>query len=104
MKWVKLDFGAECRKLENYRLQSKRYYDVECPFCGQHSAIYYRNFAAGARCHNRDCRAMLRSQLHEATRDMLPESETKLVGGLRTRLSYRPQTLGETLGTEGGAE
>ena len=101
MKWVKLDFGAERMNLESYAPNTKEYYDVTCPFCGHHSTIYFRNFAAGARCKNPACRAMLRMQLHEATRDLLPKNETKLVHGLRTRASYNPQKRQDALGKEG---
>ena len=84
VRLVKLDYGAEVRPLEQYA-PFGRYYDVHCPFCGTDNAIYYRNFCAGARCHNQNCRAMLRLPTHDATRDMLPKEETILRDGLITR-------------------
>lgn len=107
MKLLKLDFGAERRPLEIFAPLGKQYYDVECPFCGRRSLVYFRNFSAGFRCHNTDCRAMLRFPTKDATRDLLPANETKIVHGLRTRLSYEPATLEEAFGFEpkkGGAE
>ena len=86
MKLVPLDFGAERRELEVYAPLGK-YYEVECPFCNRRNLVYYRNFARGVRCDNRECRAMLYYPTHTATRDMLPKNETAIVHGLRTSIS-----------------
>ena len=86
MKLVKLDFGAEVRPLTKFdRRHGGQYYTVECPFCGRVNEIFHRNFCAGARCKSLDCRALLRLPTHDATRDMLPRSETILRHGLITR-------------------
>ena len=86
MKLVKLDYGAEVRPLTKYdRSRGGQYHTVECPFCGRVNEISHRNFCAGARCKSLDCRALLRLPAHDATRDMLPRSETILRHGLITR-------------------
>lgn len=100
MSMVKLDFGAETRKLTNFSKMGTRYYDVECPFCGRRSSAYFRNFSAGFRCHNEDCRALLRLPTQDATRDLLPANETKMVHGLRTRMSFTEPTLQDVFGGE----
>ena len=76
IKLRKIDIGAERRKLENFTKMGKsRYYDVECPFCHRHTLAYCRNFHAGIRCANENCRAKLRYCLNEAVRDMVPVDE-----------------------------
>lgn len=87
MKLVRLDFGAESRELEIYAPLGRGYNEVECPFCKERNLVYYRNFARGVRCRNRECRAMLYSSTHIATRDLMPENETVLVHGLRTSIT-----------------
>jgi len=87
MKLVPLDFGAEKRELESYTPLGKEYYEVECPFCKRRNLVYFRNFARGVRCGNKECRAMLYHPMHIATRDLLPKSETVLVHGLRTSIA-----------------
>ena len=86
VKLVKLDYGAEVRPLTKFdRRHGGQYHTVECPFCGRLNEIFHRNFCAGARCKNSDCKALLRLPTHDATRDMLPKSETILRHGLITR-------------------
>ena len=76
VRLVKIDIGAEIRKLENFTKMGKsRYYDVECPFCHRHTLAYCRNFHAGIRCKNENCRAKLCLPLKEAERDMVPVEE-----------------------------
>lgn len=48
---------------------------VECPFCHTESAVFARNLVKGARCHNADCRALLKGGT--AWKDMVPEKEDK---------------------------
>ena len=94
MKLVPLDFGAEKRDLEIYApLGSGSYYEVECPFCQMRNLVYYRNFARGVRCGNRECRAMLYHP-HCATRDLMPKNETVLVHGLRTSAAVAERLKG----------
>ena len=49
------------------------------------NVFYYRNFCAGARCKDPNCRAMMRLATHDARKDMLPKEETILRHGLVTR-------------------
>lgn len=84
MRLVKLDYGAEARTLERYKTMGQ-YYEVVCPFCNTSNVFYYRNFCAGVRCKDPNCRAMMRLATHDARKDMLPKEETILRHGLVTR-------------------
>ncbi len=89
MKLARLDFGAEARPLERYMPRGKgEFYEVDCPFCELNQIFQTRKFHQGVRCHNPDCRAMLRFCLGDATRDMLPRDQTIVVHGLRTRIGW----------------
>lgn len=89
MNLVKLDFGAERRRLERFMPRGKgEFYEVDCPFCETNQLVQTRKFHQGVRCHNPDCRAMLRYCSGDATRDMLPRDQTIVVHGLRTRVGW----------------
>ncbi len=89
MSMVKLDFGAETRPLERYMPREKgEFYEVDCPFCNTNQLVQTRKFHQGVRCHNPECRAMLRYCTHDATRDLLPRDQTIVVHGLRTRIGW----------------
>jgi hypothetical protein len=85
MKLVKLDFGAEVRRLENFTPHGSNYYEVECPFCGASNIVQTRNFHKGVRCRTPDCQAMLYYCMKNATKDKLPKNETIMFHGLRGR-------------------
>ena len=99
MSMVKLDFGAETRRLERFTPRGRgEWYEVDCPFCGTNQLVQTRKFHQGVRCLDKECRAMLRYCTGDATRDMLPRELTVMVHGLRTRiaLGFEPE--------KGGAE
>lgn len=87
MSMVKLDYGAEVRKLERYmpRGHYGEYYEVDCPFCETNQLVQTRKFHQGVRCQKPDCRAMLRAGLWDATRDLMPKELTVMRHGMRTR-------------------
>jgi hypothetical protein len=68
---------AETLSLRNCVKIAKSYWEIECPFCLQHSLVYDRNFAKGCRCTNPECRAMFRKCLNQAMRDMVPAKEAR---------------------------
>lgn len=89
MSMVKLDFGAEARRLERFTPRGDgEWYEVDCPFCGTNQLVQTRKFHQGVRCQDMECRAMLRFCTHDATRDMLPREQTIMHHGLRTRIGW----------------
>ena len=90
MKMVKLDFGAERRRLERFMPRGKgEFYEVDCPFCDTNQLVQTRKFHQGIRCNNPECRAMLKLPTTDATRDMMPKANTVLVHGLRTQIGWK---------------